>query len=897
MNERMKQSLEGRLGGMRWGEREQAEVFRQIQRKELQNVKHVRRGSGMLAIALAMLFIVMGAAFALTTLPQPEDVRIADQPDQAEFVPVPVAQYENEYFTMTIDSTSFDGMELSFEACIRMKEPERHMLFNLGGHTPPGDPGRLPVRISLRAIVETVVPGMQLVSGCDLDSTPDVLSMTSDSATFCMSGTPVSNGPDMRIALQVTYSDPVTGKDSMDTLRWTFSASGTPRITLLENEYITATLTERRSEGAQSIVVIEVTPAKPWYTLNRAEEDKATLQVHFGNLLVYNCNDHGALLEMVEHRQQPLAEITGSITQTDAGLRYLVQGDLPAGYDSLLGYLDVSITPEAEAMHDHSDLPHYAELIVPMPLPESAAVAPTPTPPPMPAAAATPRPAPAGEFIGMAEIVTIYLEDSWSDGYTTEATMRLRANDPAHHLAIAPNAGGVPDGNTWVVQLTGPKESVIQTDIRLRMDESTGDVLADVTLVDLYDILQDGLLNLTLTTTNELTWEQYSVPFRPVMRLSRTYTPIPLHLLSSSADGLFLQGAMQITQRYHYVGVMLDLDAGKALQGTLLADDGTALTQNSGYHDYGMGLNAFPKALFPYDGDADAQFTLLVLRLDKTAMPPDLLSLHLTQDDIPVADITLSTKAVQPRADERVIFDLPLLTATLQQADYVDGHTAGQMQIHLKDPLRYTLDPDDPNESKLYVGLTPSICAYNGDDRPQEYVGDCTISTAVQSDACTVTFYGYFPEWHTSDSGELLCMALLSARAEDDSFRENYNALFNFPQTGSIRIHPVSPLADTPVDGFSFGSGTLLQTEYLNVLRVRWTGEASVGMLYKGDQPAEFLRTMTFFRGEMPAQTNTQQMEYHLPAFDAEATYSLLVFLPDNGGRQLYPLHIGPDTD
>ena len=72
MNDKLKQSLDGRLGGMRWGEREQAEVFRQIQRKEMQDVKHAKRGAGMLAIAVTLLFLVAGAAFAVGTMLQPE---------------------------------------------------------------------------------------------------------------------------------------------------------------------------------------------------------------------------------------------------------------------------------------------------------------------------------------------------------------------------------------------------------------------------------------------------------------------------------------------------------------------------------------------------------------------------------------------------------------------------------------------------------------------------------------------------------------------------------------------------------------------------------------------------------------------------------------------------------
>lgn len=899
MNENLKQSLEERLGGMRWGERDQTEVFRQIQRKELQDMKHVKRGTGLLAIALAMLFIVMGAAFALTTLPQSEDARVSGQPETGEFVPVPAARYENEYFTLTIDSTHFESTELSFTGTIRMKEPEDYMLFSFGGHTPPGDPGRTPIRVSLRASAETIAADMRVVSGCDLDNTPDVLSMTSDSATFRMSGTPVSTGPEMHIALQVTYTDPATGTERMGTITWTMNASDALRIVLLENKYITATLVERRTEGAQSIVTIEITPSKPWYTLNRIEDGKATLQVHVGNLQLYACNSHNELLEMVELRQPPLGEMDGSISLTSTGLRYTVQGEVPAGYDSLLGYLDITIAPDAEAIHDNSDLPHYAEVIVPMPDPAvNAALATAPTPTPSPIPAATARPTPSGERIGMAEIVSVYLEDSWSDGYTTEATMRLRANDPNHRLAIAPNASGAPDGSTWVVQLTGSGHNAISTDIRLTLDETTGDVLADITLLDLYDVYQDGLLDLILTTTNELTWEQYSIPFRPVMRVSRTYTPIPLHLVSSSVDGVFMQGAMQTSERYCYIGVMLDHDAGSSLQGALLNPDGAELATNSGYADFGKGVKTFPNALFPYDGDDNAQFTLLVLRLDKDTDLSKLLPVRLTRESPgnsreSIADIMLSTRAIQPLSNERVIFNLPLLTATLLHTDYVDGYTAAQMQFCLKDPFTYTLDPNDPDESKLYIELSPALCAYNGDDRPMEYVGDCTVTTDVQSDVCTVTFYGRFPDWLPGDSDEMWCIALLSARAEDGSFRESYNASFSLPQTGEIRFRPVSLLAD----GFSLDSGLLLQTDYLNVLSIRWTGDHGVGMLYKNDHPAELQRTMTFIRGEIPAQTEVQAMEYHLPDFDEEAIYSLLVFIPNNGGRQMYPLQIGSAID
>lgn len=72
MNDKLSQSIKARLSGMQWCEGEQAEVLRQIQRKEMQDVKHAKRGAGMLVIAVTLLFLVAGAAFAVGTMPQPE---------------------------------------------------------------------------------------------------------------------------------------------------------------------------------------------------------------------------------------------------------------------------------------------------------------------------------------------------------------------------------------------------------------------------------------------------------------------------------------------------------------------------------------------------------------------------------------------------------------------------------------------------------------------------------------------------------------------------------------------------------------------------------------------------------------------------------------------------------
>lgn len=1041
MNEKLKQSLEGRLGGMRWGERDQQEVFRLIQRKELQDVKHVKRGTGMLAIAIAMLFIVMGAAFALTTLPQPEDNVVAGQPTQTDFVPVQTAQYENEYFTVTIDATEYDGSELSFTATLRLKEPQSYMFLSLGGHTQPGDPNRAPLRIGLRATVQTTAEDLLLVSGGDLDSTPEVLAMTSDSATIRMAGTPESTGPEMQLALEFTFTDPATGRERTDVLRWTAAGTAQFHLPLLENKYITVTLLERRMEGTQGVVVLEITPTMPWYTLNRSEEDKAALQVHCGDVQIYDCSDHSELLDMIEHRQPPLAAYTGTMETTSTGLRCTIRGEMPEG-SSLLGYMDVTISPEAEMLHESSDLPHYAEVIIPMPIaenPPSPAVSPTPqpaakgmwifendlvvgysvstvvegeylrvtidvvpknaehvintaipgktslyvstawyggydgktplknlsvadgafihtedgarlsallpfpeehqtltfsldvttigngaqhlnhfistlyrpgaypTPAPVAALSPTPtpmptaRPEPTGKYIGGDEIVSLYMEECWSDGFTTIATLRIRADDPSNRLAALPNQNGMPDGSTWVVQLTGPDTHT--SFVQMHVDETTGDLLAEVTFLDLSETYQDGVLNLTLTTTNELTWERHSATMYPVIPVNEDYSIKPLCLISSDKDGIFVQGSLLTSDRYQYIGVMLDYSVGYSVIANLALDGNPEVASSGAYAISGASLISFPRQLFPYEGSDSTRFILLVLRLDKDVVLPDPLPIRLTSGTpakgyTSVAEMELSPNRALQQMDSNVIFETPLLTATLVQTDFSEGVAAGQMQIRLKDPISYTLDPNDPAEGKVYVELTTAVCAYNGDERPAEYVGDCAILTDVQPDSCMVTFYGYFPDWHSADSADPWCISLIDARAEDGRFREHYDARFRFPQTGNITRWTVKPVGSDQIEGFHFDSGLLVQTDYLNAITIRWTGEAKLGsVLYNGNEPAQFLPYMTFIRGNaMESEPHTEN--YFLEEYDENATYYVMIYPSGEQAREQRPLlFIIPDSD
>lgn len=616
MNEKLKQSLDTRLGGMRWGERDQAEVFRQIQRKELQNVKHVKRGSGMLAIAMALLFIVMGAAFALTNQTRQEE-HVAGQTAEPAFIPVSQACFENEYFLLTVDSAACTESDAALTATIRMKDPQQYML-RLDGHMPPGDTARTPILTEVSAAVSTMLPGDVMMACGNLDVL-DVTQMTADSAVFSVSGSVGGMGDTSRIHLWLTWTDPTDGSEHSEEIIIPLDAPS-EAILLLQGPLLTAVLTSCEP-GA---ITIDVTPSKSWYTLNRQEEGKTTLTVSGEGMALYPGTHHEEVLGQVDRRTPPAGEMAGGLSLTPNGLRMILTGEIPAGHDMLYGYIDLTIQNGADGVR-------YAEVLVPIPVSamQTTPAAATPTPTPAPVAVPA-TPAPLGTLLDKAEIVSIYRETSWSDGFTTEATLRLRANNPEHRLTAVPNASGTPDGNTWVVRLTNSNESVVTTDISFRQDETTGDLLADITCIDLYDIYQDGLLDLTLTTTNELTWEAYSTPFRPVLPASQYTQSEALHLVSSTAEGLFLQGAMASSTRYHYIGVMLDIEAANHLQGTLLADDGTVLASNTSYIAYGSGLTRFPKVLFPYDGDGDERVCLFVLRVDRDTVLPEQLHLQLT---------------------------------------------------------------------------------------------------------------------------------------------------------------------------------------------------------------------------------------------------------------------------
>lgn len=705
MNDKLKQSLDTRLGGMRWGGREQAEVFRQIRHKETQDMKHIKRGSGLLAVAIAMLFIVMGAAFALTSpTAHPDETRSAAQTAEPVFVPVAIAACENDYFTLAIDAADFDGTALSFTATLRMKDPGTYM-FLFAGHTPPGDPARLPVRITTRATAEAIAPDMKLVSGGDLSGVPDVLSMTEDSATFRITGTPGATGPDMRVTLEVTWTDPHTGNVHTDVLAWTMAATEQPVVTLLENEYITATLTERRMESGQSIVAIDVIPAKPWYVLNRPEEGKATLQVHVDRMWVYPCNNHDELMMRVETREEPLCTPEGTMEQTPTGLRWTLREELPTGYDTLLGYLCVSVSAEAEELHSASGLPHYAEMIVPLPVPATVP-APSPVPAATAPAPAPQRPEPTGTYLCGTEHFRVYLEESWHDGFSAEATLRVRANDPAYFLDVTPNKLFWPDGDVWIVGLKGGRNDDYSTSVipAKGRDTTTGDVIVQLTYQNLYGDISQFTTPLTLTMTHEKTQARESTEI-VLWPEPAEYPRQPLQLIGGSDTDAFLRAVTVTTDRYHYVGVMSTRD--NTYSGLTLADAYGSILASS-YRPIHIVSTAEDSKLFPAAGEGYAN--LSIVRLDKTTPLPDVLNVHFQsgdRQDLPHFMLGSGSPDAQT-----IIHENEYVLITLH-SDWYDGRSAIlTLQATLKDPEAYAFvesADSTPPDGKLGVALTSMV--------------------------------------------------------------------------------------------------------------------------------------------------------------------------------------------
>lgn len=708
MNDKLKQSLDGRLGGMRWGERDQAEVFRQIQRKELQDVKHVKRGTGALAIAIALLFVVMGAAFALNHAPQPEDQRVAVQPTDTAILPISTALYENEYFTLTIDSSTCTASEAAFTGTIRMKNPADTML-SLASHTPPGDAGRTRLPVNFSCGISTQLPG-DMPMACGSLRELDVLSMTADTTVFRMSGEVASLHEDVTFTLWINWTNPADSTAQSGELIWSIAAPEQPGMLLAEYDLVTVTLADYTAEDGIASLALDVTPAKPWYVLNRQEEGKATLTVSAEPLLLYPTFDPQDMLGMVDARDPIAGEMPVTLTQSPEGLRLTAEGPLPAA-ETLYGYIVLHVYSDAaEAHYDEGFDDHYYEVCVPVvPLVEAVEAAPTATPAPLPQPTATPapqRPEPTGTYLCGTEHFLVYLEDSWHDGFSAEATLRVRANDPSYFLDVTPHKLFWPDGDVWIVGLKGGRNDDLNTSVipAKGRDTTTGDVIIRLTYQNLYGDISQFTTPLTLTMTHEKTQARESTEI-VLWPEPAEYPRQPLQLIGGSDTDAFLRAATVTTDRYHYIGVMSTRD--NTYSGLTLADAYGSILASS-YRPIHIISTAEDSKLFPAAGEGYAN--LNIVRLDKTTPLPDVLNVHFQSEnrqDLPHFMLSSGSPDAQT-----VIHENEYVLITLH-SDWYDGRSAIlTLQATLKNPDAYAFvesADSTPPDGKLGVALTPMV--------------------------------------------------------------------------------------------------------------------------------------------------------------------------------------------
>lgn len=296
MNDKLKQSLQGRLDGMRWGEREQAEVFRQIHKKEMQDVKQIKRGSGLLAMAVVLLFLVMGSAYAVTQRPQAEDKTRLSQNPQTTFLPAAAVQVENEYITLTVDNATWDGANAAFEATIRLKEPDKYAL-SIDGYSNPGGEGREVLNMTLNAECITQVTPTH-ASGT-LIHLVELLDMTRSAATVRMSSDQVnSDAEEIRFTLTLAAQGTQTAfLSEVDFVipRDDQTAAAVSRQLLFSNSLVSGYLQSAYHTGAFTVADIALEPAKPWYAINADGPDKSSLRVEISDLTAYAPDSEAAL--------------------------------------------------------------------------------------------------------------------------------------------------------------------------------------------------------------------------------------------------------------------------------------------------------------------------------------------------------------------------------------------------------------------------------------------------------------------------------------------------------------------------------------------------------------------------------------------------------------------------
>lgn len=652
MNDKLSQSLKSRLSGMRWGEREQTEVLRQIQRKEMQDVKHAKRGAGMLAIAVTLLFLVAGAAFAVGTMPQPEDSTALTQPPDAEFVPVTSRQFENDYLTVTVDAARWTGETASFEVTLRLKEPEMYALC-IGPYHNPGVTWRTALPVTSDAHWIDAGSADRIVYE-SFSSHPQLIAMTEDSATLLFTCEEMDEAHESEeIILTVTsddrFRDQFTFRLSREA-QSTAQPTATPspqldentshrRFWMMANDLFTTYSVESRIDGDNLHMTLEFVPKMPWYVINTTAQGYSTMTITPSFFAGY---DGSSPLRSVS--------VTPTFTYTEDSLLMSVVIPFPEEHSTitLSVHADAKDRITGAEFTSFFQQTSYRPGAYPSPTPgPRAAVTPTCTPAPQatrtvippPRVTATPSPAPqrtepAGEHIGGTEHVSVYLESSWYDGFSAEVILRIRADDAADRLAIVPNAGERPSESTWVIRLEGSWNDYYRSVItpELSLEEDTGDVIARVHYKDLRASQRDPFsIPVTMSVINEMTWETETDDLTLRPELSGDYEPVPLQLIDSSLDGLFIQGSLLTTDRYHYIGIMLNPAFATVPIGHLMDANGAELAQGKYTHVTGEYLKTSPRQLFPYEGDDSSDFNLIVIQVDGSVDLPDTLPIHLTK--------------------------------------------------------------------------------------------------------------------------------------------------------------------------------------------------------------------------------------------------------------------------
>lgn len=808
MNDEFRKALDTRLSGLRWGEREQAKVLRAIHTKEVTEVKHVKRGTMALAFAIATLFLVMGAAFALTGLPQPNDTTPAT-PLSTDFLPTPIAQVENDYLTMTVRDAAWDGTTAVFEAVLTLKEPEKYLM-HIGGHTSPGDPERT---------LLSVIPGASFSAAATANSLGqshgvDVIDMTTASATIRITG---STGESDAETLAVQFSVSVNSNThSVPSLENTLTfyiireTQAIPADVLFDDGLISISLSSGSYDGERVELVLDVAPGKPWYILNRSDPSKATLNFEMFSVGPRTFVDGQALVMSF-----PDSDITSTVTES--GVRITVSSALTDYAADTLTLCATYTTTDAATGAVQTGMLTFG-------LPNTGEVK---------------LPEPTGKVLLESDYLTMYLEDCWYDGFSAEATLRLRRPEgAAHKLAIAPNESAQPSDSTWVVSMgTGYEYFQNYTSFPVEYDPVTGDVLVQFSYEELHatnDDNQSFSLPIVLTLTNELTWETTTFERTLEIPLTDSQTLLPLYLIDND-DGVdyFRQGSLLITDHAAYVGLLFQSRTNGWPMVSLVTETGELLGFGNCYGTSGESLIIFPRTLFPVsdDIDRDGRFYEAIMRLDKMEQPPETLTFQLDHrymeqyEQLAVLACSVGKKPDEPvekqvsiMLDANVLFDNELVTIYFKDADYMDGHAAAFLFAELKDPERLTLVKDDPDRSKEYLEIDLKMTAQYP---AMHAIGDFRILTDHDDSASAdITMYGFFEPW--LNQTELPVQARLTLRSASGAFDQTYLASYSFPQRGSFDIYTLTPSQPISSPCFEFISGTLVETDYLSRMLVQY---------------------------------------------------------------------------